>query len=87
MDNQELARDAILFGLRMNRGVTVNRIAERFAMDQSFFSGIINFLNALVTEGLVEKEGGNYRLTQEGRIRCDAIGSELPELSEQLVAI
>ena len=46
-----------------------------------------NFLNALVTEGLVEKEGGNYRLTKEGRIRCDAIGSELPELSEQLVAI
>jgi oxygen-independent coproporphyrinogen-3 oxidase len=87
LDNQELARDAILFGLRMNRGVTVNRIAERFAMDQSFFSGIINFLNALVTEGLVKKEGGNYRLTQEGRIRCDAIGTELPELSEQLVAI
>jgi len=87
LDNQELARDAILFGLRMNKGVKVNRIAERFAMDQSVFSGIINFLNALVTEGLVEKEGGNYRLTKEGRIRCDAIGSELPELSEQLVAI
>jgi oxygen-independent coproporphyrinogen-3 oxidase len=87
LDNQELARDAILFGLRMNKGVKVNRIAERFAMDQSVFSGIINFLNALVTEGLAEQEGGNYRLTKEGRIRCDAIGSELPELRDQLVAI
>ena len=56
-------------------------------MDQSDFSGIIDFLNALASEGLVEREGGNYRLTKEGRIRCDAIGSELPELNEQLVAI
>ena len=87
LDNQELARDAILFGLRMNKGVKVNRITERFVIDPSAFSGIINFLNALVSEGLAEKEGGNYRLTKEGRIRCDAIGSELPELSDQLVTI
>lgn len=87
LDNQELARDAILFGLRMNKGVKVNKIAERFVIDPSDFSGIINFLNALVSEGLAEKEGGNYRLTKEGRIRCDAIGSELPELSDQLVTI
>ena len=77
----ELARDAILFGLRMNQGINVNEICEKFTIDPFLFSEIIAFLDALVNEELAIGEGNNYRLTNEGRIRCDAIACELPELS------
>jgi oxygen-independent coproporphyrinogen-3 oxidase len=77
----ELARDAILFGLRMNQGISVNGICTKFTIDPFLFSEIISFLNTLVDEGFAIEEMANYRLTNEGRIRCDAIACELPELS------
>ncbi len=77
----ELGRDAILFGLRMNQGVNVDRICEKFTMEPYLFTEIIYFLDALVTEGLAIVESRNYRLSKEGRIRCDAIACELPELT------
>ena len=81
IEELELARDAILFGIRMNQGINVNEICEKFTLDPCLFSEIFSFLDSLVEEGLAIEERGNHRLTNEGRIRCDAIACELPELS------
>ena len=75
----ELARDAILFGLRMNDGVSVELVASQFQVDHFLFENVVQFLELLVKEGLAEKRGQYYSLTQDGRIRCDAIAAEIPE--------
>ena len=80
LDHLELARDALIFGLRMNRGVNLDEIFERFKVHSGRFIRITRFLDALVGEGLATVKSNSYRLTQEGRIRCDGIGSEMPEL-------
>ena len=75
----ELARDAILFGLRMNDGVSVELVASQFQVDHFLFENVVQFLELLVKEGLAEKRGQYYSLNQDGRIRCDAIAAEIPE--------
>ena len=80
LDQFELARDAVIFGLRMNSGVNLDEIFERFKVHSGRFIQIVRFLDALVVEGLANAHSNSYSLTQEGRILCDGIGSELPEL-------
>ena len=77
----EFAQDAVLFGLRMNRGITIPAIAKKFDVPIDQFSGVANFMNHLVSEGLAtEPNSGSYVLTREGRILSDAIACDLPEL-------
>ena len=78
----ELARDAILFGLRMNRGVSVDLVADQFEVDRAAFLEVSHFLDLLVNEGLAEKHGRNHCLTKDGRMRCDAIATEIPDPME-----
>ena len=79
---EEFAHDAILFGLRMNQGISIPTIVQQFNLSQDLFSEIVKFLDRLVGEGLARvKDHGNYRLTGQGRILCDAIACDLPELS------
>jgi len=76
------ARDAVLFGLRMNQGINLPHIATQFKLNQSVFTEYTPFLERLCEEGLANKgEPGAYRLTKQGRILCDAIACDLPELT------
>ena len=77
----EFAQDAVLFGLRMNRGISIPAIAKKFDVSIDLFSGITQFLDRLVDEGLAtEPNSGSYALTRQGRILCDAIACDLPDL-------
>jgi oxygen-independent coproporphyrinogen-3 oxidase len=83
LSSTEFAQDAVLFGLRMNHGISVSKIAEQFDVPIDQFSGITNFMNHLLEEGLAtQPETGIYTLTKQGRILCDAIACDLPELTE-----
>ena len=75
-----LAHDAITFGLRMNRGISLNGIARKFDLPLACFKPIESFLNELQTEGLVEKNDF-WRLNNRGRILADAVAREMPVLS------
>ena len=75
-----LAHDAITFGLRMNRGISLNGIARKLALPLASFKPIESFLGALKTEGLVEKNDF-WRLNNRGRILADAVAREMPVLS------
>ncbi len=78
----DFARDAVLFGLRMNQGIDLGKIAEQFDLGMSVFSESAHFLERLCQEGLAEKQSPDaFRLTKQGRILCDAIACDLPELT------
>jgi len=71
-----LAEDAIVFGLRLNDGVDLAEIRDRFA-------GIAGWpeleaeLARLESSGLVLRDGTVIRLTRAGRLLADGVGSEL----------
>jgi coproporphyrinogen III oxidase-like Fe-S oxidoreductase len=77
----EFAQDAVLFGLRMNQGISMTKIAEQFDIPIDQFSAMAKFLDRLVLENLAtQPSSGSYALTKQGRILCDAIACDLPEL-------
>ena len=77
----EFAQDAVLFGLRMNQGISISNIAEQFDVPSNQFLEITQFLDRLVSEGLAtQPNSGSYALTRQGRILCDAIACDLPDL-------
>ena len=77
----DFAQDAVLFGLRMNQGISIPTIAKKFrCINRSIFRNG-KFLDRLVSEGLAtQPNSGNYALTKQGRILGDAIACDLPEL-------
>jgi oxygen-independent coproporphyrinogen-3 oxidase len=78
LDDSILFADAIVFGLRMNAGIDLAEIVQRFpavgAMAQ-----VEPLLARLVVEGLLLREGAHIQLTHRGRLLCDAIGSAVLE--------
>jgi oxygen-independent coproporphyrinogen-3 oxidase len=77
----DFAQDAVLFGLRMNRGISIPKIAKKFGIPIDQFSAMAKFLDRLVSEGLAtQPSSGSYALTRQGRILSDAIACDLPEL-------
>jgi oxygen-independent coproporphyrinogen-3 oxidase len=83
LNSLDFARDAVLFGLRMNQGIDLGEIAAQFDLGMSVFSESARFLERLCNEGLAEKDDLDaFRLTKQGRILCDAIACDLPELTE-----
>ena len=79
----DFARDAVLFGLRMNQGIDLGKIAAKFDLQASVFTESAHFLEKLCKEGLAEKQNADaFRLTKQGRILCDAIACELPQFTE-----
>ena len=79
----DLAGDAILFGLRMNEGVNLNDLAVRFNLSKACLDPVRSFFGKLIGEGLMREFDGFSILTQDGRMRCDAIASEIPGISGQ----
>ncbi len=80
LEKQELGRDAVVFGLRMNAGIDLRKIAIDHCLPQEAFESIEEFLRKLEVEGLCRLESQRYMLTSEGRMLVDAVASELPEL-------
>jgi len=68
----DLLADSLIFGLRLNSGISPFALAKRF---QTPLPEKISQLFAdLVEEGLMELSGEFFKLTGEGRLRADAIG-------------
>jgi oxygen-independent coproporphyrinogen-3 oxidase len=73
----DLANDAVLFGLRMNQGIELDEIGQKFKMDELYFAEIESFFHKLQAAGMMEK-ANTWKLTGKGRILADAIAKELP---------
>lgn len=76
LDDDTLLADAVVFGLRMNRGVDLNELAERFPGEGNL-EALAGHLGGFAREGLIDISGSHYQLTHRGRLLCDAIGSAL----------
>ena len=81
LTNEIIAEDAILFGLRMNQGINVLEIADRFQLADEYTEELFDFFENLKNEGFVERNQEWISLTKEGRIRADSIAVEIPALS------
>ncbi len=76
-----LASDAVIFGLRMNDGVSLPRLRRRFP--QANWTGLEDFLPKLLFGGLLTATPeGIIQLTARGRLIADAIGAEVLEAFE-----
>ncbi len=69
-----LAVDAVVFGLRMNAGVPVQSLRERFP--DAPWKVFATLANQLSEEGLLEIGHGHWGLTPAGRLLADRIGTE-----------
>jgi oxygen-independent coproporphyrinogen-3 oxidase len=71
-----LASDAVIFGLRMNEGVSLPRLRRRFPT--AHWAGLEDFLPRLLFDGLLTATTeGIIRLTPRGRLIADAVGGEI----------
>lgn len=84
-----LLEDSLIFGLRMNAGVSLDRLRARFGpalhaegASDDVWSETTRRLGRLELEGLLAREDERVRLTDRGRLLADAVGSELLGLSE-----
>lgn len=76
-----LASDAVIFGLRMNEGVSLPRLRRRFPAAP--WTGLEDFLPRLLFDGLLTATPeGVIQLTSRGRLIADAIGAEILEAFE-----
>lgn len=67
--------DALVFGLRMNRGVEPKALAARFETELP--AGVMTLAERLAEEDMAEWDGTRLRLTEEGRLVADAVGLEV----------
>lgn len=72
---EDIALDALIFGLRMVEGVDLKAWRERFGLEVS--PDLARFFTQLMENGLALRTGNLLTLTIEGRLVADRIGSEL----------
>jgi oxygen-independent coproporphyrinogen-3 oxidase len=70
-----LAEDALIFGLRMNAGVDVDRWKQ--SCPDAPWAHVDGVLDQLVSDGLALRSGANIRLTDRGRLLADSVGTEI----------
>ena len=75
LDRSILLEDSLIFGLRMNEGIDLDELGERFEVDVRRLLGPL--IARWADQALAENEGSKVRLTEEGRLLADAIGEEL----------
>lgn len=75
-----LAADCLVFGLRMNRGVDLQRLCQRFPMLNLY--PVFQMLSNLADEGLLEFRRHRARLTRQGRLVADRVGVEILQTFE-----
>lgn len=78
LDDRLLFADSIVFGLRMNEGIDLGQLRERYPRAGEL-APLDNFFERLAREDLLLNTDGICRLTGRGRLLADAIGSELIE--------
>jgi oxygen-independent coproporphyrinogen-3 oxidase len=68
-------RETIVMGLRLNAGVDIARLRERFGIETlDYYSGVLPKLTAA---GFVQCEGSHLRLTEVGRLMANQVLAEL----------
>lgn len=72
-----LAEDAVLFGLRMNAGVDLTDLAQRWPEAGATLIALEAQLAEFAAAGWLEGAGRHYRLNDAGRLRVDALAAEL----------
>ena len=81
LTHELLAADSMIFGLRMNEGVSLPRLQKRFPTPQ--WAGVLDLWPKLLAEGLLTATPeGRISLTERGRLVADAIGAEILEAFE-----
>lgn len=73
-----LASDALIFGLRLNEGVDLPALRSRFP--EAPWEAFETLWADLIAEGMLERDGGIIRLTDEGRMLADAVGGRIMEV-------
>ena len=80
LDSAQLAEDALIFGLRMNAGVALPQLRERFGGE--VLARFEPVLRRLQLDQLLEwRPDDRLVLTREGRLLADAVGEALIGLS------
>ncbi|HTB63049.1 MAG TPA: coproporphyrinogen-III oxidase family protein, partial [Opitutales bacterium] len=77
-----LAADALVFGLRLNRGVNLAPLCQRFP--EFKFSLLEPLWSELSKNGLLNKNGSVIRLTRAGRLVADRVGVKILEAVDSL---
>ena len=86
LTNDLLAADSVIFGLRMNEGVSLPRLRRRFPTPG--WNGLEELLPKLLFGGLlVATVEGRISLTPRGRLVADAIGAEILEAFESAAKV
>lgn len=86
LTNDLLAADAVIFGLRMNDGVSLPRLRRRFPSPG--WTGLEDLLPKLLLGGLlVATIEGRISLTPRGRLLADAIGADILEAFESAAKV
>jgi oxygen-independent coproporphyrinogen III oxidase len=81
-----LAADAVIFGLRMNEGVSLPRLRRRFPTPR--WLGLEDLLPRLLFAGLMTATPeGRIQLTDRGRLVADAVGAEILEAFESTAKV
>lgn len=76
LDQRMLLADSIVFGLRMNGGVAVQALKQRFP-EAGDLAELDALLNRLLKESLLLRDGPCLKLTGQGRLLADGVGSEV----------
>ena len=76
-----LMEDALIFGLRMNSGVDVEELCQRF--ERPLSQRASKSLSEMEANGILNRMGSRVFLTEAGRLLADAIGETLMEDKEE----
>ena len=76
LDDNLLLADAVIFGLRMNRGVDLNSLNLRFTHATNRID-LETKLKFFEKRALLKSKNTHYALTHQGRLLCDSLGSDL----------
>ena len=86
LTNDLLAADSVIFGLRLNEGVSLPRLRRRFPSPG--WTGLEDLLPKLLLGGLlVATVEGRISLTPRGRLLADAIGADILEAFESAAKV
>jgi oxygen-independent coproporphyrinogen III oxidase len=78
-----LLEDSLIFGLRMNAGVDLNALRQRYPAAP--WPIVDTLSQRLVDDGLALLAGGRLRLSDRGRLLADAVGAEIMESMDEPV--
>jgi oxygen-independent coproporphyrinogen-3 oxidase len=79
-----LLEDSLIFGLRMNAGVDLHALRQRYP--DAPWTTVDALVQRLVDDGLALLAGGRLRLSDRGRLLADAVGAEIMESMDEPVS-